>query len=267
MLMRRRNKLRRAEPAALLNWQKLPWRKLLWSAASVAAAVLAGWAVLVVVDQPIEHVEVDGSLQHITAQDVEKAVRARLHGAGLITVNLDEVRRSLHSLPWVDETSVQRVWPRGLSVHVTEQLAVARWNQADLVNARGESFVSESRFVPPELPQLSGPPGTQSEVVARYLATNGRIVEAGMRLVAVHLDARGAWELLLDNGVGVRLGSRQIDERFERFADVALRLIGQRPMDIAYVDMRYTNGFAVGWRNGASRLAGTPETKAGRTSG
>jgi len=32
-------------------------------------------------------------------------------------------------------------------------------------------------------------------------------------------------------------------------------MISQRAADIAYVDMRYTNGFAVGWRSGATRLA------------
>src|SRR5208282_5937771 len=74
---------------------------------------------------------------------------------------------------------------------------------------------------------------------------------------ALPLDTRGAWELLLDNGVTVRLGNRQVDERFERFATAALHLISQRATDIAYVDMRYSNGFAVGWRNAASHLAGS----------
>ena len=36
------------------------------------------------------------------------------------------------------------------------------------------------------------------------------------RIVALRLDARGAWEIDLDNGVRVRLGRRQVDERFER---------------------------------------------------
>ena len=71
-----------------------------------------------------------------------------------------------------------------------------------------------------------------------------------MRLTALSLDARGAWELRLDNGVTVRFGRRQVDERFERFLTVALHMICQRAADIAYVDMRYTNGFAVGWRSG-----------------
>jgi len=32
-------------------------------------------------------------------------------------------------------------------------------------------------------------------------------------------------------------------------------MISQRAADIAYVDMRYSNGFAIGWRGGSTRLA------------
>jgi hypothetical protein len=36
---------------------------------------------------------------------------------------------------------------------------------------------------------------------------------------------------------------------------VAAKLVSQRATDIAYVDMRYSNGFAVGWKGGAGHLA------------
>ena len=85
-----------------------------------------------------------------------------------------------------------------------------------------------------------------------------RLVEGGVRIAALRLDARGAWEIDLDNGVRVRLGRRQVDERFERFVAAALRLVVQRPAEMSYVDMRYTNGFAVGWRNG-TRVATADE--------
>jgi cell division protein FtsQ len=52
------------------------------------------------------------------------------------------------------------------------------------------------------------------------------------------------------------LGSRQVDERFERFMMTAVKLIAERANDIAYVDMRYSNGFAIGWRSGGARRAG-----------
>ena len=80
-------------------------------------------------------------------------------------------------------------------------------------------------------------------------------MQAGLRLTAMRLDARGAWEFDLANGVTVRLGRRQVDERFEKFMHTALKLVTQRGEDIVYVDMRYTNGFAIGWRSAAAHDA------------
>lgn len=234
------------------RWQlpHIDWRRY-----SVALSGLAGvlaFAALVVfaLDQPITAVTVQGRFQRVSALDVEQAVRVRVRKAGLVTVDLAGLQKSIEGLPWVEHASVGRVWPRGLEVRVVEQVAAARWGANGLLNARGELFLAESRFIPPELPRLSGPAGTESNVAQRYLATQGRLVEGGLRIAALRLDARGAWELDLDNGVSVRLGRRQVDERFERFVAAALPLVVQRAADLAYVDMRYTNGFAVGWRGG-----------------
>ena len=260
MLSLKRNNRRSNRRAAAdePRWQlpALPWRTLaIWSGSLAGvAALIAG--LLLFVNQPIEHIRVDGSFQHLTALDVDKVVRAQLHGAGLISVRLSAVQRAIRTLPWVESASVQRSWPHGLSVRVSEQQAVARWNERDLVNAQGTLFYSDARFVAPELPQLAGPSGTEAEVVTRYLALQGRISEAGMRLVALRRDARGAWEAQLDNGVIVRFGRKQIEERSARFLAVALRMLVQRAADIDHVDMRYSNGFAIGWRSGATRLAG-----------
>jgi cell division protein FtsQ len=267
MLSRRRNNRRRAEAARGWRWPALPWRLLAIIGASVLGTAAVCAALLMFLDQPIERIRVDGQFQHLTALDVEKAVRAQLHGAGLVSVRLDAVCRALRLLPWVESATVQRSWPRGLAVQVVEQQAVARWNSAELVNVRGDLFGGDARFVPPELPQLAGPSGSAAEVVTRYLALQGRVLEAGLRLVALRLDARGAWELQLDNGVSVRFGARQVDERFERFLGVALHLITQRAADIAYVDMRYTNGFAVGWRSAATHLAGSGDINKGNADG
>jgi cell division protein FtsQ len=261
VLIRRRNPRRREvgeRTHSGLAWlPALPWRALGLAAASMAALVAAGAGLLLFLNQPIEHIEVEGRFQHLTALDVEQAARARLHGAGLASVRLDVIGAAVRALPWVESVSVERRWPRGLAVRVAEQRAVALWNGAGLVNAHGELFRSEARFAAPELPRLGGPSGSEAEVVARYLALQGRVTESGMRLVALQLDARGAWQLELDNGVSVRVGRKQVEERLARFTDTALRLIAQRAHDIDYVDLRYTNGFAIGWRSSAARMAGT----------
>ena len=239
------------------------WRlpRINWRALGVllgVPAVLAGVALaaLWVLNQPIETVAVSGRFQRVAPVDVERVVKTQVHGAGLLSVDLVAVRRAIHTLPWVDGVSVQRAWPRGLDVLVVEQTAAARWGERGLLNTRGELFDSDERHMPPELARLSGPPGKESLVAQRYLAAEGRLMEAGLRLTAIRLDARGAWEMDLANGVTVRLGRREVDERFEKFMNTALKLVTQRGEDIAYVDMRYTNGFAIGWRGNAARGAG-----------
>jgi len=134
-------------------------------------------------------------------------------------------------------------------VTIGEQVAAARWGDNGLLNTRGDLFAHDATHILLELPRLSGPDGTQMNVVQRYFVMRDRLLEMGMRITALRLDARGAWELDLDNGVTVRLGRQQLDQRFNTFVATAARIVAQRATDIAYVDMRYANGFAIGWRS------------------
>lgn len=248
--MRLKPRNRRKQGERRWRLPAIDWRRLATTLASLAALAAAVGGVAWALDQPIETIIVEGRFQRVSPLDVEQAVKRRVRGTGLVSVDLESVGRSLRRIPWVESATVQRAWPRGLRVLVTEQVAAARWGANSLLNARGELFISESRHIPPELPQLSGPPGSEHDVASRYLAARGRLMEAGMRLTAMRLDARGAWEFDLDNGVTVRLGRRDVDARFERFVAAGLPLVGERSGDIDYVDMRYSNGFAIGWRTG-----------------
>jgi cell division protein FtsQ len=254
MLGRPRNRRKPSRRPSTLP--AIPWRRLAaWCGAS--AAVAAALAALAgALDQPIETVTVAGRFQRVSPADVERVVKSEVRGAGLLSIDLATVRRAIHTLPWVDAVSVERAWPRALEVLVVEQTAVARWGDQGLVNARGELFEADARHIPPELAQLSGPAGKEPVVAQRYLAAAGRLTQAGLRLTALRLDERGAWEFDLADGITVRLGRRQVDERFEKFMNAALKLVSQRGEDISYVDMRYTNGFAIGWRGGSRRAAG-----------
>ncbi len=232
-----------------------------WAArAGIGAAVcgvlgLAGWLVAGALDQNIASVSVTGRFQRVSPVEVEQAVKARVRDMGLVSVDLAAVRRAVEQLPWVDTAIIERQWPRALSIRVVEQVPAARWGANGLLNIRGELFISEARHIPPELPRLSGPRGSESAVARRYLAAQGALAEAGMRLTAVRLDQRGSWEFDLDNGITVRLGRRQVDERFARFVAAGVGQVSSHANDINYIDMRYTNGFAIGWRAGGQRVA------------
>lgn len=240
---------RQTEKRRLPSFIRLPaWRRV---APVVAAVAVIGGVVLALrlaLDQPVERVSISGRFQRVQALDVEKAVRDAVDGAGMVGVDLRQIAGAVEQIPWVDRASVARSWPRALTVQVVEQTPVARWGEDGLVNLRGEVFVHDPRYLPPELPQLTGPEGQQAQMTERYLAASPRLIEAGMRLTRMVLDERGAWELQLDNGVTLRLGREHVDERFDRFMQAAARIVAARASEIAYVDLRYASGFAVGWR-------------------
>jgi cell division protein FtsQ len=230
-------------PAFILDWRANLRRLALVLLLGSALSALA-WSL----DRPVTVISMDGSFQRVSPGQIEKAV-APFASKGFMSADLDDVQRAVEALPWVDHARIARRWPNSLHVTVTEQTAAARWGDAGLLNTRGQLFVRVATHVPAELPRLSGPEGTENEVAQRYLAAQGRMLEAGMRIAALRLDERGAWEMDLDSGVTVRLGRREVDERIDRFIRTTSQVIAHRLTEINYVDMRYSNGFAIGWRN------------------
>jgi len=251
---RTRNR-RKEKSAASLALPAINWKRWMPITLVVAALIGATLAVRFGLDQPLQTVAVEGRFQRVQPLDVEKAVRQQVGGQGLVSVDLDSVGAAVRQIPWVDRASVARSWPRGLRVYVVEQSPVARWGESGLLNTRGEVFVHDARHIPPELPELVGPPGSEKLMTLRYLAVQARLVEASMRVSQLRLDERGAWELILDNGVRLRLGRLQVDERFDRFMAAAARIVTSRAGEIAYVDLRYATGFAIGWRSGGKEVA------------
>ncbi len=233
-----------------------------------ALAAIAALALLLALglDQPVRSIVIDGPFQRVAAVEVEQAARGSLSG-GFISADLDRLRDSVEALAWVDRARVQRMWPDRVRVEIVEQQAAARWGEDGLLNTRGELFASGVRHVPPELPRLDGPPGTERQVAQRYLAIQDRLVEQGLRVAALRLDARGAWELDLSNGVTVRLGRRQVDERMDRFVEIGAQVIDGRAADIRYVDMRYSNGFSIGWRKNRKPPRTAPAAMASQLKG
>lgn len=248
MWKRTRNRKRSREEATARP--AIPWRAIGRALAAGGATLATLTVVFLALNQPIRTVEVTGRFQHVSPADIERIVARQVRGQGLLTVNLGAVSRAIHALPWVDAVSVERDWPYGLAVLVVEQVAAARWGHDGLVNSGGVLFATGISRFPAGLARLSGPDGSEVEVTQRYLAMQRRLGEASLTVTALRLDARGAWQLDLANGITVRLGRSQVDDRFEKFMSAALGIIEHRAAEISYVDMRYTNGFAIGWRTG-----------------
>ncbi len=255
--MRRKTNRRRREPLPLPRLPRLPrpqlrldWRIPAWGLGLAAGAWLTFEAALLTLDQPIRAIEIEGSFHRVSALEVEAQLAGDI-GRGFFSADLRGMQTRLETAAWVDTAQVRRRWPDTLTVRVVEQVPAARWGEAGLLNMRGELFVDHARHLPPELPRLAGPEGAQGRVAERYLQLREHLLELGWQVVEVELDARGAWRLKLDSGVEIRLGRRDVEARIERFLAAAAGVLAPRMAEISYVDMRYSNGFSVGWTGSA----------------
>jgi len=196
---------------------------------------------------PLRVVHIEGQLRHLRRQTLERAVAEHASGS-FFTVDLRAVREAAGSLGWVEQVQVRRLWPDALHMRVVEQQPLARWGRDSLVNLRGEVFTPEEGPLPMVLPGLSGPQGSAQRVSAKFLAMGRKLTPLGLQIRALHLNARGGWQVELEAGLVVQLGTRDQEARLARFVRLYPRLLAAAQGQPEEVDLRYANGFTVRWR-------------------
>ncbi len=219
----------------------------------VFAIAALSWSAVTAVQRlpvfPLRQVVVEGDIKQVTRTQLDDAARSALAG-NFLTVDLPAVQAVFEKLPWVRRAEVRRRWPDGVSLTLEEQVAVARWRQADgeslLVNDRGEVFAAASEQ---PLPTLAGPEGSAATVLARFRECGQALAPVGLRPTSLTLSAREAWQLRLDDGIVVELGRDEpknaLSERLNRFATYYKAALEKAPLTVSVVDLRYPNGFAL----------------------
>ncbi len=253
-MTRKQAKQRKPQKSERFRLPRIPLAKFVTPLVAAGIIALSYQLSVALLDRPIRSITIEGPFQRVSALQVEEAISGALSD-GFLSANLSEIQQQIVALPWIDKANVVRRWPSRLDISVTEQVPAACWGERGLLNTRGELFVSDAHHIPAELPRLSGPSNRSAEIARRYLAVREQLIPFGLDLRRVHVDARGAWEMTLQNGVGIRLGRREIEQRTELFLDVVATIITNQAADIDYVDMRYSNGFTIGWKDGANSRA------------
>jgi len=230
-------------PRPSVNWRAL------FAVAAVSGVVFVSIALgRELLQVPVTKLEIEGSFQRVTKLEITAAARPALRRS-FLTLDLADIRRRVAAIDWVDAVRMERVWPGTLKISYTEHRAAASWGDSGLLNTRGELFVEDARREYPELPRLAGPEGSNRRVAARYLDVRDRLSKANLTLESIRMDARGAFSIELMGGLSVKLGRDDIDGRIERFFDAAVPYYLEQELNrVAYIDLRYPNGFAVGWR-------------------
>lgn len=215
---------------------------------TLAVLGLLGFGTFKVMDPstlPVRHVSVTGDFVHLSPFSLEQRASDVVRG-GFFNVNVDTIKQTLMQEPWVKEVSVKRIWPDRITVTIREQTAIARWGQTGLMNPEAEIFYPDPATIPETLPMVSGPDNSSRLVLDNFFDLQEMLPEQ-TSLQELNLSDRRSWELKLESGPVLRIGKTDVISRVERFLEYFPVHELETPGKILYIDMRYTNGFAVRW--------------------
>ncbi|PTN11119.1 cell division protein FtsQ/DivIB [Nitrosomonas aestuarii] len=198
---------------------------------------------------PLKEVHIQGmhspkvKLEHVSRQQIERVVN-EVQG-NFLTLDLVAVRNDFLRIPWVRDAKIERAWPLGLNIKLEEHQVLAHWGTHALVNTYGEVF---RVVLDEELPVFTAPMEINSQEIARrFRQFNEALAPLQQSIAGINLSSRHAWRLHLDTGTILELGRYEIEKRLMRYVSVYNHSIAHLNQEeaLAYVDLRYPNGFAV----------------------
>lgn len=255
----------RAKQAAYLNRKKEPEHSYRWVSVLVLSIMVVTtlfWTNSYLNNPttlPVNKIRVHGAFVNVDEEMLYKAIGDVVAG-GYFNVDVERVREVVEKLAWVDEASVRRVWPDTLSVSVVEQKPIAISKSNGLINAKGEVFKPLTENKNHALPIFDANVKLNKLMLEKYSKMNALLKNIERKIIYYSIDARHATTIKLDNGLTIKLGrdAGAPFMRLERFLSIYNKSLKEHVNKINVVDLRYTNGMAIAWKNNLKNIKASP---------
>lgn len=159
-------------------------------------------------------------------------------GSSLALFDADAARERLTDIAWVKSASVMKLYPGTLKVTLDERIPYALWQRGDVVsiiNEQGDVITDDvdGRYANLLLVVNHGAHRRAGEI----LDALSRVPELRPRVRAAFLVGQRRWDLMLENGISIRLPGENIDSALSDLVAMDAEN-GLLARDISAVDMR-----------------------------
>jgi cell division protein FtsQ len=200
------------------------------------AASVSGFAV--------EKLNISGNRQ---VSDIDVLDALGLDGeTSMIGFDVDRARGAIAAFPWVESVSVRKIYPDQVNIAIAERQPVAVWQHdgtVDVIDRQGHVIMPYSPALGQGLPLLVGQgAGHQAGSFLDGMKPFAAVMEHARAYIRIG-DRR--WDILLDNGVRIRLPEVDAPRRLAE----ALALEnsdGLFSRDIESIDLRLNDRVTVG---------------------
>ena len=205
------------------------------------------------VSLPIKYVRTEGVFQYLSKNEI-KTVLQPLVMTGYFDADMQAIHSTVATLPWVDTVTVKRIWPDAIDIKVREKKPYARWGKNSLITERGVIFTPNNLEQFKNLAVLTGPEMQQVKVLEIMKGIKTALADQSLQLMEFSVNDRGAWKIKLATGLEILLGRNEQLKKLQRYLKTLAVLKQEQVEQIAIVDLRYPNGYAVSWKPGTEEI-------------
>ncbi len=217
----------------------------------------------------LDTLKIKGDVVHNDISSISNYISKKIYG-NFYNLNLEKTKQIFESTPWVSHAVVKRVYPNHIEVTLSEYKSKAIWGARGdmrLVDEVGKIFeVGADEDEYESLPQLIGPEGQSKLMLKMYKDVSNVLQPLNSTLRNLELNTRGSWIAILDSGAHIELGrgnTVDVVDRVGKFSvsvEKMLTKLNKKSLDIQYVDLRHSDGYAMRM-HGVSTLDSTLPTE------
>jgi cell division protein FtsQ len=202
---------------------------------------------------PVKYVRIEGDFQYIAKDKIKQVLTGQVNN-GLYNADIQQIQSVVNQLPWIESVRVKRIWPDAIDIRIIEQTPAVRWGSEGLLSQYGEVFVPDNISEFSELPLVSGPVGNEKKLLEIMKGLEVALGDKQMELIEFRVNERRAWSIKLRSDMEIILGRNEPLSKFQRFLKT-VTLLGEEQIEkVVVVDLRYSNGFALTWRQGENEI-------------
>ena len=194
---------------------------------------------------PIKNVT-SSELINVNKDDISEAIKY-LYSKSFFDIDLNYLKNKLEKIEWVRKINVRRSYPNEIIIDIEEHTPILIWNNKMYINKYGEKFnVSK---IDKNIPILISDESRINEVFTYFELFNDKLSSRKLdfKITKIVENEIRSLTISLSSGINIQLGSKDVNKKITLFFEIYKSLSTRDLNKIRYIDMRYSNGFSVGW--------------------
>ena len=197
---------------------------------------------------PIKNISIESKIINVNKEDIFEKSKNYLNSKSFFNFKINILKKEIEKVSWVKSVNIKRVYPDEIKIYIKEYVPIAIWNNKSYMNNSGDIFFIHD--IKKNLPMINSNESRNKimyvyfSLLLKYISDYNfdieikKIEENEIRSISAHLSS----------GIIVKFGSKDIKSKIHTFLKVYKTLNSSDLKKIGYIDMRYSNGFSIGWK-------------------